>query len=276
MHSKTSEIALRRRDWIMGVTERQRGLSQMAGGLPRMRGLSSSDFLNHFYAPGRPVVIEDELENWPARKWTRASLARKIGDAPVEIQAGRTADPEFERRKDDHKKVTSFRQFMKAIGKADAGNDAYMTAYNSAANVSALAPLQGDLGRLPKFLTDAPGMMWIGPAGTFTPLHFDLTNNLLAQITGRKTVLILPPSESGKLAHNHHVFSDVGDLTDQARVAAFPGARNARYFTVDLEPGDLLYIPIGWWHQIRSLSFSVTLTYTNFLWPNEGHESYPG
>ena len=42
-----------------------------------------------------------------------------------------------------------------------------------------------------------------------------------------------------------------------------------------LTPGDLLFIPIGWWHQVRSESFSTMLTYTSFHWPNAGHENYP-
>ena len=44
---------------------------------------------------------------------------------------------------------------------------------------------------------------------------------------------------------------------------------------VRLTPGDLLFIPIGWWHQVRSESFSTMLTYTHFHWPNAGHENYP-
>jgi mannose-6-phosphate isomerase-like protein (cupin superfamily) len=40
-------------------------------------------------------------------------------------------------------------------------------------------------------------------------------------------------------------------------------------------PGDLLFVPIGWWHQVRSESFSTMLTYTHFHWPNAGHEHYP-
>jgi hypothetical protein len=37
----------------------------------------------------------------------------------------------------------------------------------------------------------------------------------------------------------------------------------------------LLFVPIGWWHQVTALDFSVTLTYTNFRWPNRGRESFP-
>ena len=38
------------------------------------------------------------------------------------------------------------------------------------------------------------GMFWIGPAGTLTALHHDLTNNFIAQVTGRKMFKLLPPS----------------------------------------------------------------------------------
>ncbi|MGH7010325.1 MAG: cupin-like domain-containing protein [Caulobacteraceae bacterium] len=42
-----------------------------------------------------------------------------------------------------------------------------------------------------------------------------------------------------------------------------------------LEAGEALFIPIGWWHQVTSLEFSVTATFTNFLWPNDGFSGYP-
>ena len=66
------------------------------------------------------------------------------------------------------------------------------------------------------------------------------------------------------------------DIEDEARLRIFPAARDARRLTVELGAGDLLYLPIGWWRQIRSLQFSATLTYSSFLWPNAGHETYPG
>ena len=270
-----TELALRRREWLLDVMEAQRALSGTASAIRRVRGLSSQDFLDFYYAPGRPVVIERAIDHWPAlKRWTPDYLRRKIGDAPVEFQGGRAANPDYEIHGYSHKQVLPFGAYLDLIA-AGSGNDAYVTANNSEANRTALAPLERDLGHLDKYLTPAPGMMWIGPAGTFTPLHFDLTNNLIAQIVGRKRVILLPPSESARLHHGRHVFSAVRDLEDEARLALFPSAREARRFVVDLGPGDLLYSPIGWWHQVRSRDFSVTLTYTNFLWPNEGFESFP-
>ncbi len=267
-------LVLRRREWLLEVMEQQRALSPYASGLLTAENLSGDDFLHSFYAPGRPVLIRGAMTGWSAiERWTPDYLAERVGDAVVEYQGGRAGVGDYELAKDRHKRRGAFRDFIALV--RDGGNDAYITAYNSAANQSAFAPLADDLGQIDAYLTGAPGMLWIGGEGAFTPLHFDLTNNLLAQVTGTKRVILIPPSQTGRLAHRRHVFSDVHDVTDPARIAAHPQARDVLRYEVMLTPGDLLFIPIGWWHQVRSESFSTMLTYTSFLWPNAGHENYP-
>jgi len=269
-----SGLAEKRRDWILDVAERQRALSEKAGAIPRVRDLSTEDFLDLYYAPGRPVVIEGAMADWPAlARWTPDYLKRKIGKAPIEYQGGRDGSPEFELWKDDHKRRAPFDAYIDMIRRP--GNDAYLTAYNSAANRAALKVLDKDLGRLDRYLEGRGGMIWIGPGGTFTPLHFDLTNNLIAQIVGTKELLLAPPSETRLLYHHRHVFSQVHDLADAARLEQFPLARQARTFAVQLNPGDMIYVPVGWWHQVRARDFSVTMTHTNFRWPNDASESFP-
>ena len=267
-------LALRRHDWLMDVQERQRALSPYASGLLTAENLSSEDFLHGFYAPGRPVLIKGAIADWPAlTRWTPDYLADRVGDAMIEYQGGRNGAGDYELAKDRHKVRGRFRDFIALV--RDGSNDAYLTAYNSAANGPALAPLADDLGHVDAYLTRAPGMMWIGGEGAFTPLHFDLTNNMLAQVTGTKRVILIPPSQTRRLAHRTHVFSEVRDVTDEARLKLYPQARDVLRHEVMLTPGDLLFIPIGWWHQVRSDSFSTMLTYTGFHWPNAGHEGYP-
>jgi len=121
-----------------------------------------------------------------------------------------------------------------------------------------------------------PGMIWIGPKGTFTPLHHDLTNNLIVQVVGRKRVVMASPAETPKLYNRLHVFSDVGNVIDpELDLSAYPKVADARLHEVVLEPGEALFVPIGWWHQVEALDFSVSLTFTNFRWPNEGHRDHP-
>ena len=181
--------------------------------------------------------------------------------------------------KDRHLREAPFDAFIDMIAQSD-GNDAYLTAYNSECNRAVLAPLARDMGFLDSILTrDHPapdGMLWIGPGGTVTSLHHDLTNNLIAQITGRKAVRLVPAAEVGKLYNHAHVFSEIADLDAPVDQARHPRLTTVRIYDVVLAPGEILFVPLAWWHQVKALEFSVTATFTNFRWPNDGHATYPG
>ena len=272
--------ALRKREWLLETMERQRALAPAATAIERRAGLSGEEFLERYYATGRPVILTGEMAAWPAlARWTPAYLAKAVGERVIEYQGGRSANARFEEAKDAHRRTAPFDAFLATIEEDGDGNDAYITAYNSARNAEALSVLASDLGHLDKFLTReaAAGMMWIGPAGTFTPLHHDLTNNLIAQVVGRKRVKLVPAAEVGRLYNHQHVFSEITDLDDPALdFARFPRLAGLRVHDVALEAGEILFVPVGWWHQVRALAFSVTLTYVNFLWPNDAFTTYPG
>lgn len=274
--------ALGKREWLLESLERQRSLAPGGSLIERRAGMGGAEFLERHYAPARPVILCGEMDDWPAlSRWNPGYLRALIGAAPIEYQGGRNLNPHFETQKDRHRRITSFAAFIDAITVPKAGNDAYITAFNSARNQQALSPLTRDMGFLDSFLTrDAPapdGMPWIGPAGTVTSLHHDLTNNFVAQMVGRKQVTLIPAAEVGRLYNDHHVFSQITDLDDpDLDMALYPRLLETTTFTVVLEPGEVLFIPLGWWHQVKALDFSVTLTFTNFRWPNDGYASYPG
>jgi len=273
--SAADSLALRRRDWLLGVQARQRRLSHKADAIPRAKDLSSEAFLTHFYAPGRPVLIEGELADWPAlARWTPDYLAERIGAAEIQFQSRRSANGTFELEKDRHVSRMPFDRFIETIVSTP-GNDVYLTAFNSGQNWDALAPLEDDIRPLSKFLKGGRGMPWIGPIGTFTPLHFDLTNNLIVQVKGSKKIILLAPSETQYLYNHRHVFSDVHDVMDETSLVAHPLASKVHFHEVDLQEGEILYVPIGWWHQVTSLDFSVTYTFTDFLWDNDFHADFP-
>ncbi|GLB35067.1 putative cupin-like domain containing protein [Lyophyllum shimeji] len=121
--------------------------------------------------------------------------------------------------------------------------------------------------------------MWLGPQGTVSPAHTDPYYNLFVQVVGRKTVWLAPPNmtsfmypySSTDAFHNAAANSEEPSMSNTSRVDVFsvetdefpefwntvvPEAKMAI-----LEPGDLLYIPPGWWHAMRSeeTSFSVSL-----------------
>ena len=82
------------------------------------------------------------------------------------------------------------------------------------------------------------------------------------------------PLDTPNLYNSLHVFSDIKDVT-KAKFTDFPALESVNFIDFTLEAGDALFIPIGWWHQVTSLDFSVSATYTNFRWPNIGWETHP-
>ena len=111
--------------------------------------------------------------------------------------------------------------------------------------------------------------------GDFTPLQFATRNRLIAQVTGGKRMILAPPSETSRLYHRRGLASDVVDLADDERLAAFPLARGALTFEVDLEAGDVLFVPRGWWRLATALDTGAAVAFTDFRWPNEGQGAFP-
>src|SRR3954447_8042717 len=204
-------LDLRKREWLLETLERQRGLAARDALIERRAGLGSDEFLDRYYAANRPVILTGEMSGWPAlAKWTPDYLKHAVGSKTIEFQGDRSKNDRFEIHKDAHRREMPFDRFIDLVSRPGAGNDAYLTAYNSARNTEAISALHPDLGFPEKFLSrdvEQPnGMMWIGPAGTLTSLHHDLTNNLIAQVVGRKRLLVLPDAEVGKIYNDLNVF----------------------------------------------------------------------
>jgi lysine-specific demethylase 8 len=139
---------------------------------------------------------------------------------------------------------------------------------------------------------------WFGPPGTITPLHTDPYHNLLVQVVGRKYVRLYGPwegerlrpmSEKNGISMDNTSCWDVGveegwddyPSTDTAfKGDEYVGAhtqeehvgqeneegdavrfKDIPFVDCILEPGDTLYIPVGWWHYVRGLSVSFSVSF---------------
>jgi ribosomal protein L16 Arg81 hydroxylase len=98
---------------------------------------------------------------------------------------------------------------------------------------------------------------------------------LIVQVRGSKRIVLLPPSETTLLYNHRHVFSDVHDITDEEMLRRYPLAAQAQRYEVDLEAGDMIYLPVGWWHQVTATDFSITFTFTDFRWDNDPYATFP-
>ena len=91
-------------------------------------------------------------------------------------------------------------------------------------------------------------------------MHYDYVDNFFAQVHGTKDAILAAPED----ARNLHVFPDahtksqVAPATPDLRV--HPRFRRATLLEARLEPGDVLFLPRGWWHYFASSERSISLS----------------
>jgi hypothetical protein len=261
---------LKKREWVLETYHRLNRLLPNAGGVDVRERLPRAEFLDRYYCANRPVLIKGMLEDWPAmKKWSPGYMKERFGERNVEVQMNRLGNERFERQKDRHRKQLKMAEFVDLVVASET-NDYYMTASNCGVNGDSLADLWEDIVQIPEYLDGSKRQntfLWFGPKGTITPLHHDMTNNLMAQVCGRKLIKLIPSYDIANVYNDFHCYSAVD--CGAVNYERFPKFRQARLIECELGPGDLLFLPIGWWHYVQGLSVSITVSFTNFVFDND-------
>jgi ribosomal protein L16 Arg81 hydroxylase len=110
-----------------------------------------------------------------------------------------------------------------------------------------------------------PATLWLGPAGIVTPVHFDSAHNLLVQIHGRKKLILVPPQQSNYLYYPALELATLitVQLMSNRRTTTLSFIQTSDALEVTLAPGEILFIPVRWWHFARAIDPTISL---NFWW----------
>jgi hypothetical protein len=105
--------------------------------------------------------------------------------------------------------------------------------------------------------------VWIGPSGVTTHLHYDVYHNFYAQIHGWKRFILFPPENFNYLylypfLHPGGQSSQVN--LDDINLEKFPDFKHARAIEAVLGPGDVLYLPPLWFHEVIALDLSMSVS----------------
>ncbi|WP_162230751.1 cupin-like domain-containing protein [Marinagarivorans algicola] len=157
-------------------------------------------------------------------------------------------------------------------------NDYYLTANNNQSSSQELKELFEDVGEFGDGyrLTESVkrrSHLWFGPKGTCTQLHHDLTNNMLLQVYGRKKITLIPAFQVPNVYNDSHVYSAV-DFPN-VDLERYPKMSGVTPLEVILNPGEAIFIPIGWWHQVESLDISISVSFTDFRAKNNFFSNFP-
>jgi Cupin-like domain len=235
--------------------------------VPRVERPSRREFEERFLFPQRPVIISGAMEGWPAReRWTNDYLKEKVGARTVRPSKAILYDPK--KRINDKSPPMKLAEYIDLLaGGAISDGQLYVAQFPIKTGLPELWP---DV-RFPPFVDEGKYYavnFWFGPGNNFTPLHYDAANNFLTQIRGRKQVMLCPPREIARLYP--FPFSYVGNHISQVNVASpdltqFPAWAHADRALLELDPGDMLFIPTYWWHAAWGIDQNMSINY--WWWP---------
>lgn len=226
-----------------------------------------------------PFIVTGLARSWPAcGRWSPAFFKERYGDLPIVVERWRNGAASTDPMAYLRNRYYAKDRVRDVIERMESGVDAPGSHYITYANIledaprlsADILPLHEQLGvpaRYPapvrKWLCLRPGF-WLGPAGTVSTVHYDRQENFNVQVYGRKKWTLFAPEDTPALYAASPelpavIFSPVDiEHPDYGR---YPRFRQARPLEGVLEPGDVIFVPVGWWHHVRTLEMSITLNY---------------
>ena len=228
--------------------------------IPRVKTLSKKEFLKQYFKPQKPVVIERYIEDWPAySKWNLDYMKTVAGDKIVPLYDDRPVDykegfnePHAKMKMSDYidllkKEPTKYRIFLWNILKEIPQLQNDFTYPNFGLNIMKGLP-----------------MLFFGGRGSYTFMHYDidLANIFHFHFEGKKQIILFDQKQSKYLYQIPHSLITREDIDfSNPDFNKWPALKHANGFVTELNHGEVLYMPEGYWHYMRYLTpgFSMSL-----------------
>lgn len=247
------------------------------GEVDRRKGLTPEEFWNEYHVPRRPVVLQGMMDDWGAmRDWSVDWFRSHCGDD--EVPVGRCFGPKdtmpLGKYIDEVMYVSPDTRGQGVDGKPPL----YMEGWyylNQRPDLAEHYTVPRHFGpdwfstkRWPFTMAPEPHALLIGPQGAFTKLHYDLfaTHSWNAQIMGRKEWVFVDPK------HMDDVYIETrqnggyipGTDVEDPDTDRFPKLANVPYYKTVVNPGELIWFPSLWMHEVKSLDDTISITH-NYL-----------
>lgn len=214
---------------------------------------------------GRPVVITGALRDLPpcTLEWITAMLPA------TPLPARLYGKDHFKKPKSEWKKYAEMIQVLPAdyaamLASRRAHEDnIYMAqvAIGESELARAVRPAVDRIGSLTGLKAAIDLNLWWGPGGHTEPLHFDSGDGTLVQLHGVKRAALFAPSQTRNLYPFPLSRKGIAPWISQVYLERpdferFPRLAEAlpRRVDVELGPGEVLFIPANWWHEVSSVS----------------------
>ncbi len=202
----------------------------------------------------RPVILKGAIRSWSALStWTPEYFAEQFRDQVVSTSIGLPdSEVPYLFRDVDHRRKMTVGAFVEVLKTGD-------RCYLDQADIAAFTGLGAQFDFADLGARDIRvSAVWLG-AKTRSGLHYDYLDNFFAQIYGEKRALLVTPTAARCLY-------PFGDNVTKSQVSPehpdlvkHPRFKNAVLHEAVVGPGDVLFIPKGWWHYFAAQEVSISL-----------------
>ncbi len=228
--------------------------------IPRVKTITKEDFIKHYFIPQQPVVIERFIEDWPAyNKWSLDYMKELGGDITIPLYDDRPVDykdgfnePHAKMKLGDYidllkREPTKFRIFL----------------WNA---IKEIPQLQNDF-TFPDFglrLMKGIPMLFFGGRDSYTFMHYDidLANIFHFHFEGKKQIILFDQKQNKYLYKIPYSLITREDINfNNPDFKKWPMLKKAKGYQTELNHGEVLYMPEGYWHYMRYVTpgFSMSL-----------------
>jgi hypothetical protein len=240
----------------------------------RRAALHEHEFIRDHLITRAPVVVTDEIPQWPAfRSWTWDYLVKKFGQCEVDVcddffvPTATMTFADFVAHVAERESHGPERAYVRWFARNGSGEGRWADDVFHALRddwspprflptSGYIVPFAGPRDRVSASRDPFPyRALFVSAAGARTRLHLDpwASSAVLCQVAGTKHVSMWPPDQHElmlRLATEQNGLDPVNEVPP-----AIQGTLNA---------GEVLFVPAGWWHQVDTVTDSISLTW-NFL-----------
>lgn len=227
--------------------------------VPRVQTITKKEFINNYFKPQKPVVIERFIEDWPAfQKWNLDYMKEIAGEKIVPLYDDRPVDykdgfnePHAQMKMSEYvgllkKEPTKYRIFLWNVLKE-------------------IPQLQNDF-KYPDFglkLMKGLPMLFFGGTNSHTFMHYDidLANIFHFHFDGKKQCILFDQKQNDflyKIPHSLITREDIDFANPDFE--KWPALKHAKGYITNLEHGNILYMPEGWWHYMRYITPGISMS----------------
>lgn len=228
--------------------------------IDRVKNITKEEFIQNYYKPQKPVVIENLTDDWGAKaNWKFDYIKEIAGDKIVPLY-----DNEPVKAEDGFNEPKAKMKLADYIDLLQKGpSDLRIFLYNLMKEVPELQKdfEYPDLGV--SFLKGLP-MLFFGGEKSNVFMHYDidLANIFHFHFQGEKECILVHPDQTKYMYKVPFSLISREDIDfDNPDFEKFPLLKNITPYRTHLKHGEMLYMPEGYWHYMKYLTpgFSMSL-----------------